>query len=224
MITRHTAATHRNSLSCLALSLCMAWLVGAIGMTPAFAEPDMYHMPLVESMSSVELAIEFQGFRVERDQIKPDGRRYLTASHPATGLNLSIAMEPIQDTASAAGCVERLRQLRRGPAVSRGHDIVLTTAPTVQTLEYTLHRVHGVRLDQKSIYACMAEGHVYANLHLSKIRHSSDDDALFDHVIRSIHLRPSHLQRVTIPPAGTSSFQAESISYTEDGSVQAIAP
>lgn len=224
MITRHTATAHWNSLSCSALSLCMAWLVGAIGIPPALAEPDVHHMPLVESMSSVELAIEFQGFRIERDQIKPDGRRYLTASHPATGLNLSIAMEPIQGTASAAGCVERLRQLRRGPAVSRGHDIVLTTAPAVQTLEYTLHRVHGVRLDQKSIYACMAEGHVYASLHLSKIRHSTDDDALFDRVIQSIHLRPSHLQRVTIPPIETPSFQVESVSYTKNGSVQAIAP
>lgn len=224
MITRHTASAHRNSLSCSALSLCMAWLVGAIGMPPAFAEPDMHHVPLVESMNSIELAIEFQGFRIERDRLKPDGRRYLTASHPAAGLNLSIAMEPIQGTASADGCVEKLRRLRRGPAVSRGHEIVLTTAPAVQTLEYTLHRVHGVRLDQKSIYACMAEGHVYANLHLSKIRHSNDDDTLFERVIQSIHLRPSHLQRVTMPPAGTSSFQAESVSYTKDGSVQAIAP
>jgi len=224
MSTRHTATTHRKSFSYSALSLCMAWLVGAIGMPPAFAEPDVQHMALEESMSSVELAIEFQGFRIERDQIKPDGRRYITASHPVTGLHLSIAMEPIQGAASAAGCVDRLRQLRRGPAVSRGHDIVLTTAPTVQTLEYTLYRVQGVRLDQKSVYACMAEGHVYANLHLSKIRHNSDDDALFARVIQSIRLRPGHLQGVTIPPIETPSFQVESVSYTKDGSVQAIAP
>ncbi len=224
MTTRHTASTHRNSFSYWALSLCLAWLVGAIGMPPAFAEPDVRHMAMVESIHSVELAIEFQGFRIERDQIKPDGRRYITVSHPATGLNLSIAMEPIQGKASAAGCVERLRQLRRGPTVSRGHDILLTTAPAVQTLEYTLHRVHGVRLDQKSIYACMAEGQVYANLHLSKIRHNSDDDALFERVIQSIRLRPGHLQSVTIPPIGTPSFQVESVRYTKDGSVQAIAP
>ncbi|MBA5870877.1 MAG: hypothetical protein GDA68_12920 [Nitrospira sp. CR2.1] len=226
MITRRTATAHRNSLSCSALTLCMAWLVGAIGIPPAFAfaEPDVHHRPLEESMSSVELAIEFQGFLVVRDQIKSDGRRYLTASHPATGLNLSIAMEPIEGTASAAGCVDRLRELRRGPAVSRGQDIVLTTAPAVQTLHYTLHRVHGLRLDQKSLYACMAEGHVYASLHLSKIRHSADDNALFERVIHSIHLRPSHLQPVTIPPVGTPLFQTENVSYTKDGSVHAIAP
>jgi len=223
MITRHTATAHLNSLSCSILSLCMAWLVGAIGMPQAFAEPDVHHPP-AESMSSVELAIEFQGFRIERDQIKADGRRYITASHPATGLNLSISMEPIPGTASADGCVDKLRRLRRGSAVSRGHDIVLTTTPAVQTLEYTLHRVHGVRLDQKSIYACMAEGHVYANLHLSKIRHNRDDDALFAQVIQRIHLRPGHRRRVTIPPIETPSFQVESVRYTKDDAVQAIAP
>lgn len=226
MTTRHTTTRHHHSPSCLAVFLYAALVAGLIGLAPAFAESDGHRLAAMQPMNSVELAIEFPGLHVERDRIKNDGRRYITASHPATGLNLSIAMEPVQGVASAAGCVEQLQHMRQGQAVSRGQDIVLTTAPAVQTLAYTLREFRGVRLDQKSIYACMAEGQVYARVHLSKVGFSSADAALFEQVIQSIRLRPGHSRsmRIPSPSAPSTASRAENIKYAQDGSAHAIAP
>lgn len=226
MYTRHIATTHRNDASHSALRLCLFLLAGFIDTSPAFAEPDMALLAKMQPGSGIELAIEFQGLQIERDQIKTDGRRYLTASHPATGLNLSIAMGPVQGNASSAGCLEQLHALRQGPVVSRGHDIVLTTTPALHTLEYTLHRFQGVRLDQKSMYACMVEQDVYANIHLSKVGYRPADAALFERVIRSIHLRADHRRNVAGPPAinDAAAFHRETVRYTQEHSAQAIAP
>lgn len=226
MSTRHTTTRHPHGPSCLAFALYAALGAGLIALTPAFAEPDGHHLAAMQTMHSVEMAIEFPGLHIERDQIKNDGRRYIAASHPATGLNLSIALEPVQGVASAAGCVEQLQHVRQGQAVSRGQDIVLTTAPAVQTLAYTLREFRGVRLDQKSIYACMAEGHVYAKIHLSKVGFSSADAALFEQVIQSIRLQPGHSRSMPRPsPSATgTASRAEGIKYAQDGSAHAIAP
>lgn len=226
MTTRQTTTSHQHTPSCLAFALSTALVAAVIALTPAFAESDVQRLAAMQPMNSVELAIEFPGFRVERDQIKSDGRRYLTASHPVTGLNLSIAMEPIQGRASAAGCVKHLQHLRQGPAVKRAQDILLTTTPAVHRLEYTLREFHGVRLDQKSIYVCMAEGQVYANIHLSKVRSGAADAALFEEVIQSIHLQPGQSRSVIMPntSAAASASHAENISYASDGQAKAVAP
>jgi hypothetical protein len=50
------------------------------------------------------LSIDLTGFKKDIDQVKPDGRRYLTASHPKTGLNVAITLEKVPTQASAQGC------------------------------------------------------------------------------------------------------------------------
>lgn len=226
MMTPQSLTMPRNRAFCQTVCFCMVLMIDLIGLGPAFAESDVQRLAAMQPMNSVELAIEFPGFRIERDQIKSDGRRYLTASHPVTGLNLSIAMEPIQGRASAAGCVKHLQHLRQSLTIRRGQDISLTATPAVHRLEYTLREFHGVRLDQKSIYACMAEGQVYANIHLSKVRSSAADAALFEEVIQSIHLQPGHGRSVTMPSASAAAptSHVENISYASDGQAKAIAP
>lgn len=55
------------------------------------------------------LSIDLTGFKKEIDQVKPDGRRYLMASHPKTKLDVSITLEKVPTKASAKGCLEQLR-------------------------------------------------------------------------------------------------------------------
>ena len=50
------------------------------------------------------LSIDLTGFKKEIDQVKPDGRRYLMASHPKTKLDVSITLEKVPTKASATGC------------------------------------------------------------------------------------------------------------------------
>ena len=183
---------------------------------------------LSQPNSDIGLAIDLAGFTIDRDHIKPDGRRYVTAFHPATGLNVSMTLEKVPGTASTRGCVMRLLRMQKGPLVSRGKDVALTTSRDVQTLEYTLHRFQGVRLDQKSMYACMAEQNVYAGIHLSKVQYTAADALLFHTLLETMRLQPSRSQQVAaagpFTPARMPRFKIEKVRYQHDDYAQAIAP
>lgn len=138
--------------------------------------------------SDVEFAIDLAGFKIERDRLTAEGRRYIGASHPATGMNVAIAMEQVKGLASTGGCITHLRQLKQGPTVSRGIDVALSTSRDMPTLEYTLRRYQGIRLDQKSLYACMAHANVYAHIHVSKLQYTDADASLFQRLVRTFRL------------------------------------
>ena len=54
------------------------------------------------------LSIDLAGFKKDIDQVKPDGRRYLTALHHKTGLNVSVSLEKVPTHATVPGCIEQL--------------------------------------------------------------------------------------------------------------------
>ena len=118
---------------------------------PAIAWEGSAHTIVSQPNSPVGLSIDLTGFTIERDQLKPNGRRYLMASHPGTGMNVAIVMEQVAGQASTGGCITHLRQLKQGPTVSRGIDVAFSTTRDIPTLEYTLPRFQDVRLDQKSV-------------------------------------------------------------------------
>jgi len=159
------------------------------------------------------LSIDLSGFKKDIDQVKPDGRRYLIASHPKTGLNVSVTLEKVPTQASAQGCREQLQLIQKGPFVTRGKDINLNAGGKIPTLEYTLHKIQGVRLDQKNVYACMAQDNVYADIHLSKVQYTTADAPLFRSILKSIHLQsgPSEIIQTKAPtpraPTPPSSMQ-----------------
>jgi hypothetical protein len=136
------------------------------------------------------LSVDLTGFKNDIDQVKEDGRRYLTASHPKTGLNLSITLEKVSTQASTQGCREQLQLIRKGPLVTHGQDIKLNVAGEISTLEYTLHKFRGVRLDQKNMYVCIAQDNVYADIQLSKMQYTAADAPLFQSILKSIRLQP----------------------------------
>ncbi|RPH75655.1 MAG: hypothetical protein EHM80_15900, partial [Nitrospiraceae bacterium] len=112
------------------------------------------------------LSIDLTGFKKVIDQVKPDGRRNLTALHPKTKLNVSITLEKVPTQATAQGCLEQLQLIRKGPYVIGGQDIALNVTGEIPTLGYTLHEFQGNRLDEKHVYACVAQDNVYADIHL----------------------------------------------------------
>lgn len=145
------------------------------------------------------LSIDLTGFKKDIDHIKPDGRRYLMASHPKTGLNVSVTLEKVPTQASAQGCREQLQLIQKGPLVTHGRDIKLNVAGEIPTLEYTLRKLQGVRLDQKNIYACLAQDNVYADIQLSKMQYTAADAPLFQSILNSVRLQPKPSE--AIPPA-----------------------
>lgn len=136
------------------------------------------------------LSINLTGFTKDIDQVKPDGRRYLMATHPMTGLNVSVTMEKVPTQASAQGCIDQLKLIQKGPLAIRGQNINLNAAGEIPTLEYTLYEFEGVRIDQKNVYACIAQKDVYADIHLSKVQYTTADASFFQSILKSVRLQP----------------------------------
>ncbi len=148
------------------------------------------------------LSIDLSGFKKDIDQVNPDGRRNLIASHPKTGLNVSVTLEKVPTHATMHGCIEQLQLIQKSPSVARGQDIALNTTGAIPTLEYTLHKFRGARLDQKHVFACIAQGNVYADIHLSKAFYTNADAPLFQSILKTIRLQPEPSTILqTTPPA-----------------------
>jgi tetratricopeptide (TPR) repeat protein len=146
------------------------------------------------------LSIDLSGFKKEVDEVKPDGRRYLAASHPKTGLNVSVTLEKVPTKASAQGCIEQLQLIQKSPSATRGQDVHLNVKNAVPTLEYTLRKIQGVQLDQKNVYACIAQDNVYADVQLSKAQYTAADAPLFQSILKSVRLQPRPSEIIP-PPA-----------------------
>ena len=172
------------------------------------------------------LSIDLTGFKKDIDQVKPDGRRYLMASHPKTGLNVSVTLEKILTQASAKGCMEQLQLIQKGPFVTRGQDINLNADGEIPTLEYTLHKIQGVRLDQKNVYACVAQDNVYADIHLSKVQYTTADAPLFQSILKTIRLQPGPSETIQIqapePPNSMQLLSRGNALYQQNKYAEAI--
>ena len=174
------------------------------------------------------LSIDLSGFKKDIDQVKPDGRRYLMASHPKTGLNVSVTLEKVPTQASAKGCMEQLQLIQKGPFVTRGQDINLNADGEIPTLEFTLHKIQGVRLDQKNVYACMAQDNVYADIHLSKVQYTTADASLFQSILKTVRLQTSPSEPIQTqapePPNSRQLLNIGNALYLQNKYAQAIPP
>ncbi len=174
------------------------------------------------------LSIDLTGFKRDIDQVKEDGRRYFTASHPTTGLNVSVTLEKVLTQASVQGCRDQLLLIRKGPLVTHGHEIKLNASGEIPTLEYTLRKFRGVRLDQKNMYACLAQDNVYADIQLSKVQYTTADASAFQSILNSVHLQPEPSKIIqTPPPPPPNSRELLDIGnalYQQNNYAQAIPP
>jgi len=174
------------------------------------------------------LSIDLAGFKKDIDQVKPDGRRYLTASHPKTGLNVAVTLEKVPTQVSAQGCRDQLQLIRNNPQVTHGRDIKLNTDGEIPTLEYTLRKLQGVRLDQKNIYACLAQDNVYADIQLSKMHYTIADAPLFQSILESVRLQPepsTTIQtKLPAPPNSRELLDIGNALYRRNNYAQAIPP
>ncbi|NOS83202.1 MAG: tetratricopeptide repeat protein [Nitrospira sp.] len=151
---------------------------------------------------SLGLSIDLAGFKKDLDHVKPDGRRHLMASHPTTGLNVSVTLEIVPTQASTQGCIDQLKLIQKGPLATRAQDVKLDTAGKIPTLEYVLHEFEGIRVDQKNVYACLAQKDVYADIHLSKVQFTTADAPLFQTILKSVRLQsgPSEVKQIQAKP------------------------
>src|SRR4029077_20445133 len=123
-----------------AVSLWFFMPAGFAGTSHTVAEENERQTFVTWPEKGLGLSIDLTGFNKEIDQVKPDGRRYLMASHPKTKLDVSITLEKVTTKASATGCLEQLRLIQNDSSVTRGQDIALNTTGEIPTLEYTIQK------------------------------------------------------------------------------------
>ncbi len=199
---------HPNSEAVLVVFTLSLWFFipsETTGISQAVAEENESPTFVTWPEKGLGLSIDLAGFKKDLDLVKPDGRRYLMASHPKTGLNVSVTLEIVPTQASAQGCIDQLKLIQTGPLASRGQNINLNAAGEMPTLEFTLHKFEGVRVDQMNVYACLAQQDVYADIHLSKVQYITSDAQLFQSILKSVRLQPGpfetkQIQTKTQPP------------------------
>lgn len=134
--------------------------------------------------------VDAPGFFAKGKGQKPDGREYLFANNPRTGVILSVMLQQLANAAHATSCPDYLQQ--RLQSVSKlGY--VTTDAKTSQLdsmaiLEYLIPKAQDMPVQQKNIVACMAKDNIYIDIHLSKAHFQpTDEDTLMD-LLNHVHI------------------------------------
>lgn len=187
------------------------WPIGTTSPTPrASSSPTVVAFPNTPG----GLSLTLPGFHMDADEMKADGRRYFMATHPPSGLVVSVTLERVPAPASRQGCIEHLARLKVGPFVVRGHDVRFDTTSARPRLEYTIAETQGVRVEQKNVRTCIAQDNIYGDIHLSKVQYRAVDAPLFDAVLDSIAV----LEQSSAPSAPATSHHASSLQLFQQGS------
>jgi tetratricopeptide (TPR) repeat protein len=155
------------------------------------------------------LQVDVQGFAVQLDETKPDGKKYLLAENTRTGITLSITMEQVHGFATLDNCRKVFRERNKGNAKLNPVDIKDSQIGEMAISEFTFEEPEGIPLHQKNVFGCLAKEDVYADIHLSKVQYTPKDQPLFTSILQAVHL--------TDETAGSGS-QATSTSYLMEGS------
>jgi hypothetical protein len=129
------------------------------------------------------------GFLMRAKGRKPDGRYYLFANDPRTGVILSVMLEQ-SPQADASSCPAYLQQ--RVQSVSKlgfvAADVKSSEANSLAVVEYMIPAMEGKSVQQKNIVACAARDGVYVDIHLSKSQFQQGDEALLMDVLNQIQI------------------------------------
>ena len=157
---------------------------GALGLALIFA-----FAPTARSQQNSSLKVSFpgktwaiqipaSGFKVEPEEIKPDGRKYLLATNDKNGVTISVTLERGGQPAKAEECHESMSRRAQQAASEKVTDIGTRDVGLFSILEYTITQMNGIRFNQRNIFACLAKEDVYADLHLSKVSFQPSDEGL----------------------------------------------
>lgn len=138
--------------------------------------------------------VDSPGFLVKGKGQKPDGRQYLFANNPKTGVILSVMLEQSAKAAEGDPCPDYLQH--RLQSVSKlgfaATDAKTSEINSMDVLEYLIPKAQDVPVQQKNIVACMAKDDVYIDVHLSKAHFQPDDEALLVDVLSHIRVGPAN--------------------------------
>jgi hypothetical protein len=132
--------------------------------------------------------IERDDFKVQKNETDDRGRRYLLADSDKTKVTLSVTLERVRGMATLADCTSTLNKRVQNPGPLKPSSVKTSSSKDFAILEYVLHEVGGVPVEQKNVFACAAKGDTYVDLHFSKALYTPKDDELFAGLLQSVYL------------------------------------
>jgi tetratricopeptide (TPR) repeat protein len=137
------------------------------------------------------LEINVGSTTVDQD-VSEDGREVrLTAIHRADGLLLTASLQKVSFPASAERCrSEWWPQTKKGAKIRREELNESDFKDGIARVEFIVPEYNGARLRQKNIHAYVGGGNLCAEVHLSKVEFTPQDQSLFENVLATVRLLP----------------------------------
>lgn len=196
-------------------------LVGTVGITlltlsTVLAEEPPHVATIALAEQSWALNLDITGYRVQVDGVKPDGRRYFFATNTAASMQLSITLETISGQATEQGCAAHLERISPPSPTHAKPNTTHYEIRHVPVVAYLTPEPSGTYPAQRHLFACVPQGNVYADIHLSKTGVMAGDDVRLQAVLRSLEIVPAG------PPSSLDHFRAGSAPYLQGKFRQAI--
>jgi hypothetical protein len=165
----------------LTLSLCLS--------LQAQQRKQQNDMTVAFPNKTLSVEVNSPGFLMRAKGKKPDGRYYLFANDPRTGVILSVMLEqsPQADTGSCPAYLQqRIQSVAKLGIVAT--DVKSSESNSLSLVEYTIPSMEGKAVQQKNVVACAARDGVYVDIHLSKSQFQQTDEALLMDVLNQIQI------------------------------------
>ena len=150
--------------------------------------------------------------RVRDDGIETQMRAMSRPDH----LEISAFLQKVDFVASAEKCREEWWSGTEKGYKSHGFKIEhmnKTSDGTMARVEFLVPEFQGKKINQHSLHAYLGSGDLCAEVHLSKINFSPDEQKLFEDVLKTTELLPD-----VAAAAGPSSQEKTSFDYAAEGS------
>jgi len=136
------------------------------------------------------IEVNAPGFFVKGKGHKPDGRQYLFANNPKTGVILSVMLEQSAKAAEGQTCPDYLQH--RLQSLSKlgfkAADAQTSVVNSMDVLEYVIAKAPDMPVQQKNVFACLAKDDIYVDVHLSKAHFQAEDEAMLVDMLNNVRI------------------------------------
>src|SRR5438094_378308 len=135
------------------------------------------------------LEINAPGFKTETSRTEPDGRRYVEATNSVSGVILSAFFSYIDPSEKSVSCRNSLPQWTARNMWLRPTGIKSSKLGEAEMVEYLIPEVHGKPIEQKNVFACLAEDGFFADIHVSKVQFKPDEESMLISIVKAAHFK-----------------------------------
>lgn len=153
------------------------------------------------SVSGIHWELRFprQGWQVEQERIRPDGRAcYYMLSNANTKLNASFFIEPAEKCKTSKDC-RSMYWSNPGPLIENPQSVEQFEENGFAVVKFVVPSVRGIQINQLNYSGHMVRDGSWIDMHLSKAPSEKGDEALLSGFVKSV------------------SFQQKSAASTETG-------